>query len=192
VALHAAAASALLQLDAVRRPLLDAVPLMVHFVTPPRVEPPRPPPEVVRPKPRPVERQPLPQAPVEPAPLVVETPAPSPATVAPQPDPAPIVAVAPPLPVVPPSFDAAYLKNPPPAYPLMSRRREEQGKVLLRVHVSAEGTASQALVHVSSGHPRLDEAAVQAVLQWRFVPAMQGDRPIAAWVLVPIVFSLRS
>jgi protein TonB len=191
VALHVAAATALLQLDAVRRPLLEAVPLMVHLVTPPAVETPRPPPEVVRPKPRLVERQPVPQAPVEPAPLVVAASAPSPAAVAPQPEPAPVVAVVPPPPVVPPSFDAAYLRNPPPAYPLMSRRRAEQGKVMLRVHVSADGTASQAEVQASSGHQRLDEAAVQAVLQWRFVPAKQGDRPVAAWVLVPIVFALQ-
>jgi protein TonB len=73
----------------------------------------------------------------------------------------------------------------------MSRRRGERGKVVLRVHVSAEGTASQAEVQASSGHQRLDEAAVQAVLQWRFVPAKRGDQPVAAWVLVPIVFSLR-
>lgn len=192
VALHVAAATALLQLDAVRRPLLEAVPLMVHLVTPPTVEPPRPPPEAVRPKPRPVQRQPLRQTPVEPAPLIVDAPATSPAAVPPPPEPAPVVVIATPPPVVPPSFDAAYLRNPPPAYPLMSRRREEQGKVLLRVHVSAEGTASQALVHVSSGHQRLDEAAMQAVLRWRFVPAKQGDRPVAAWVLVPIVFSLQN
>jgi protein TonB len=190
VALHVAAATALLQFDAVRRPVLDAVPLMVHLITPPKVEPPRPPPEVVRPKPRPVERQPVPQAPVEPRPVIVEAPAPGPAAVAPQPAPAPVVAVAPP-PLVPPSFAAAYLRNPAPTYPLMSRRRGERGKVVLRVHVSAEGTASQAEVQASSGHQRLDEAAVQAVLQWRFVPAKRGDQPVAAWVLVPIVFSLR-
>jgi len=94
--------------------------------------------------------------------------------------------------VAPPRFDADYLHNPAPAYPALSRRLGEEGRVLLRVYVHADGSAGQVEVRESSGYERLDRAAREAVARWRFVPARQGERPVAAWVLVPISFSLRS
>jgi protein TonB len=63
--------------------------------------------------------------------------------------------------------------------------------VLLRVLVSAAGHAQHVEVARSSGSPRLDDAAVEAVRRWRFVPAKRGSEAIAASVHVPIVFSLR-
>lgn len=95
-----------------------------------------------------------------------------------------------PVPVSAPRFDAAYLSNPAPAYPPLSRRMEEEGKVLLRVHVTPEGTASEVNIARSSGFTRLDDAAQNAVRRWRFVPAKQGDKAVAAWVNVPIAFKL--
>lgn len=92
--------------------------------------------------------------------------------------------------VVPPRFDAAYLANPAPPYPGMSRKLNEQGRVLLRVKVSAEGLPTEVDIAQSSGFPRLDAAAREAVLGWKFVPARQGDKPIAATVNVPIAFKL--
>ena len=198
VVAHAAVIAALLQIDAVRKPLLEAVPIMVELIKPPEVKLPPEPPKVVPPRPRPERRKPEPQ-PVErpaeaPQLLAAETPAPSPivAPTPPKAEPAPAPAVAPPPPVVPPSYNAAYLKNPPPAYPILSRRRGEKGTVVLRVHVSPQGAADQVMVHTSSGHGLLDDAALEAVRQWRFVPARQGEQPLAAWVLVPIVFKLEN
>ncbi|HYE37405.1 energy transducer TonB [Methylocaldum sp.] len=98
--------------------------------------------------------------------------------------------VPPPAPVIPPRFNANYLRNPPPAYPVLSRRQREQGKVVLRVLVSAGGGAERVDIRTSSGFDRLDAAALEAVKQWKFVPARQGDQPVPAWVLVPISFSL--
>ena len=66
----------------------------------------------------------------------------------------------------------------------------ETGKVLLRVYVNVEGRAEQIDIQVSSGFPRLDKAAIEAVKQWRFVPARQGEQPVAARVNVPITFQL--
>ncbi|MBX3676249.1 MAG: energy transducer TonB [Rhodocyclaceae bacterium] len=108
----------------------------------------------------------------------------------PAPAAAPAVEAAP-LPVVAPRFDADYLDNPKPAYPVSSRRRGEEGRVMLRVFVDAQGRAAKVEVQESSGHSRLDESAVTAVARWRFVPARRGSEPLAAWVRVPIVFSLR-
>lgn len=95
-------------------------------------------------------------------------------------------------PVTAPRFDAAYLNNPPPSYPPLSRRLGEQGRVLVRVFVNPNGAPAKVQLSKSSGHPRLDAAAKTAVKGWRFVPARRGDEPVGAWVLVPIAFNLRS
>lgn len=89
-----------------------------------------------------------------------------------------------------PRFDAAYLNNPRPAYPPLSRRLGEEGKVLLRVRVSREGQPAAVDLEKSSNFERLDEAARQVVARWRFVPAKRGDEAIEATVIVPIVFRL--
>ncbi len=100
--------------------------------------------------------------------------------------------VAPEPAIEPPSFGAAYLNNPAPAYPMSARRMGEQGKVLLKVLVSEEGKATTVQVDRSSGHSKLDEAAVEAVKKWSFVPAKRSNKPMSAYVLVPINFSLNS
>lgn len=88
-------------------------------------------------------------------------------------------------------FDADYLNNPAPDYPPLARRLREQGTVKLRVLVTPEGQARQVELEESSGSPRLDAAARSAVTRWRFVPARRGERPVEAWVIVPVVFSLQ-
>jgi protein TonB len=193
-AMHVAAVAALLQFEGIRKPLMDSLPIMVELIKPPEMKP--PPSEVVPPRPRPVARD---QPPVAKAPpsealpvLVAESPVPAPAVAVPVPKPDSQVQAAAPAPVVAPSFNAAYLQNPPPAYPLMSRRRGEKGTVMLRVYVSAQGEAESVQVRTSSGFPSLDTAALEAVRRWRFVPARQGTQPIAAFVIVPIVFSLEN
>lgn len=95
------------------------------------------------------------------------------------------------LPSVPAQFDVAYLDNPKPEYPRMARRLGEEGTVLLHVFVSAEGEPQTIELHRSSGSPRLDRAARDTVRHWKFVPARKGDRPVAAWVIVPIRFVLQ-
>lgn len=90
----------------------------------------------------------------------------------------------------PPNFSAAYLKNPAPSYPLAARRTGEQGTVTLRVRVTREGLPERVRVEKTSGSPRLDTAALDAVRSWRFVPARRGATTIESWVLVPVVFRL--
>jgi TonB family protein len=94
--------------------------------------------------------------------------------------------------VIPPKFDVAHLNNPVPDYPPLSRRLREQGEVILRVYVTAEGVAGQVQIHISSGYPRLDRAAQETVERWKFVPARQGDASVGSWVLVPIQYILKS
>ncbi|MBI3915590.1 MAG: energy transducer TonB [Betaproteobacteria bacterium] len=94
------------------------------------------------------------------------------------------------LPPTPPGFNAEYLRNPAPRYPLIARRNGEQGTVTLRLLVTREGVPVQVSVEKSSGSAHLDGAALDAVKTWRFVPARRGAEAVEAWVLVPVVFKL--
>lgn len=105
--------------------------------------------------------------------------------------PAKIEATAEPV-VEPPKFGAAYLNNPAPTYPPVSRRSGEQGRVLLRVLVSENGLAESVQLDSSSGYEKLDRAAIEAVKKWSFVPAKRSNQPVSAYVLVPVKFSLSS
>ena len=87
-------------------------------------------------------------------------------------------------------FDADYLRNPAPPYPPMSRKMREEGRVVLRVLVTPEGTAGSLEIKTSSGSARLDESALRTVRQWKFIPARRGDAPVQSWVLVPVIFKL--
>jgi protein TonB len=91
----------------------------------------------------------------------------------------------------PPRADLAYLDNPAPAYPAVSKRSREQGRVMLRVRVDEKGKVEDVLIETSSGFNRLDQAAREAVSHWRFLPARLGERAVAGWALVPINFQLR-
>lgn len=191
---HAALAAWLVHTGVVpRQKAMDV--LQAFLIVPqriaPRIVPPAPPqPErKVQRTPKQAESPP-PLSTAAPSPSATAAPPPVPVEAKPAPAAAPAVEAAP-LPVVAPRFDADYLDNPKPAYPVSSRRRGEEGRVALRVLVDAEGRAAKVEVLESSGHNRLDESAVAAVTRWRFVPARRGSEPLAAWVRVPIVFSLR-
>lgn len=172
-------------------------------VPPPKPEvskpaPPKPAPRRVRPAPAKVAPPvPLTQAPTAvsreeppPAPAAPVAETPSPPVEAPATPPAPRPAESRPAETVAARFDAAYLNNPAPAYPPLSRRMREEGKVLLRVFVTGEGLPGKIELSASSGSARLDTAARNAVSRWRFVPAKQDGRNIDAWVVVPIIFKL--
>lgn len=89
-----------------------------------------------------------------------------------------------------PSSSADYLNNPRPAYPPLSKRLGEEGKVVLRVLIEADGSASKAEIRSSSGYDRLDQAALQTVLRWRYLPGKRGGVAEAMWFNVPINFVL--
>lgn len=78
----------------------------------------------------------------------------------------------------------------PPPYPSVSRRLGETGKVVLRVELDETGRVSAAKVITSSGHPRLDEAALAAVRTWRCQAAQRDGRAVRAVALQPFDFTL--
>lgn len=89
-----------------------------------------------------------------------------------------------------PSTDADYLNNPRPAYPPLSKRMGEQGKVVVRVLIGTDGLPQKAEVRTSSGFERLDQAALSTVMKWRYVPGKRAGVPEAMWFNVPINFVL--
>lgn len=199
VALHAAVLGALLAYQPTRSALAAAAPIMVDWIAAPKPEPvvapPEPPkPRVVHHRPKPVETPKVIAAPAEsPSPSPVVAPAPPP----PSPPPRQVAAIPAPAPapapepvVVEPIFNAAYLRNPKPAYPNLSRKLHEEGRVMLRVLVSAKGAAERVEIQTSSGYPRLDESARSTIRDWKFVPAKRGSEPVDGWVLIPINFDM--
>jgi protein TonB len=89
-----------------------------------------------------------------------------------------------------PSSSADYLNNPAAIYPAISQRLGEQGKVVIRVLITKEGSARQGEVLQSSGFDRLDQAALRAVMSWRYAPGQRAGAPQDMWFNVPINFTL--
>ena len=84
-----------------------------------------------------------------------------------------------------------YVGAPPrPVYPRASQRRKEQGKVVVRVVISPQGTVAQLWVKNSSGHSRLDQAALAAVRQVRFKPYTENGIAQKAMADIPFDFVL--
>lgn len=136
----------------------------------------------------------------EPSPIAPQgSPAESASQAAPAAQSAPAVSVAsapaaPAAPAAPrielPSTQADYLNNPKPPYPPLSKRLREEGKVVVRVLIEPDGTASKAEIRTSSGFDRLDQTALQTALRWRYVPGKRNGTPEAMWFNVPINFVL--
>ena len=80
--------------------------------------------------------------------------------------------------------------NHPPVYPKLSKRLKEQGIVILRVKISELGSIEKVSIDESSGFSRLDNAAIKAILKWRFYAATHNGKPIQQESLIPIEFQL--
>lgn len=149
-----------------------------------------PPPQVERRQPVPVQRPSVPVAVPSPdVPVLAESGESAPPVV----DAAPAEAVASiePAPAVA-AVRLEYADAPPPAYPRDAERRRLEGTVMLQVLVGTDGRPLEVLVHASSGHRSLDEAARNHVLKrWTFRPAMRDGRAVQAIGLVPVAFQLR-
>jgi len=85
-----------------------------------------------------------------------------------------------------------YGKQTRVAYPRESLRNREQGTVVLRVLVGADGVPQAVEIEKTSGWPRLDRAARDAVKGWSFHAAMRNGVAHSAWALVPVTFNLQT
>ncbi|MDD3484111.1 energy transducer TonB [Azovibrio restrictus] len=81
--------------------------------------------------------------------------------------------------------------GPEPPYPSEAREAGREGRVRVRVLISASGRVEEIRLQEGSGTPSLDQAALQTLARWRFHPAYRNGLPVPAWVVVPVLFSLR-
>ena len=89
-----------------------------------------------------------------------------------------------------PAESVRYLVPPAPVYPRLSRQQGETGRVQVRVYIDEAGLPRTVQLSASSGHGRLDDAALQAVLRARFKPYTENGRPMGGWALIPLTFDL--
>jgi protein TonB len=182
-----------LRIDAVRNAVSDVAPVFVSFITPEQlsVEAPPPPLPQIVPKKEP-PRLITTAAPATSSAEFVAPPAPAepvavvPEVVAPPSPPAPTVAA--PAPKLVTAVE--YIRPPQVEYPAVSRRLNEQGRVLLRVLINRAGHAERVEVQKSSGSRRLDEAAMKAAREALYRPYSENGEAIPVWALVPTLFEL--
>lgn len=106
--------------------------------------------------------------------------------------PTPVVAAVPPAQIKTISSGVEYIQPPQPVYPSASKRMGEEGRVILRVLINEKGRPERADIQKSSGSPRLDDVAKQAVLQALFKPHAEGGKTLAVYAIVPITFQLNN
>lgn len=78
-----------------------------------------------------------------------------------------------------------------PRYPVESRRKREQGTVVLAVTLGLDGSVAAVAIARTSGFGRLDKAALDAVRRWRWSPTVRGGEPIPVTGTVDIPFVLQ-
>ena len=78
-----------------------------------------------------------------------------------------------------------------PDYPEKAKKAGISGSVVVKVQISEKGVVSSAEVHEGmKGHPEMGQAAVDALLKWRFSPARYEGAPVAVTVKIPVEFTL--
>lgn len=111
-----------------------------------------------------------------------------------------VAPVAPPV-VVPPApsgpvsvsdLGSKMVAMTPPRYPIESRRRKEQGTVVLSLLLGLDGSVAQISLAHSSGFERLDKAALEAVRKWRWSPTVRNGEPVQVRGTVDIPFILKA
>ncbi|WP_422635501.1 energy transducer TonB [Sphingobium sp.] len=195
VIIHAIALAALIQ---VRSHVLrvQATKLTVVNLSPPpppaSETPPPPPstPQVVAPPP--IVRTPAPPVPVQTTPVPTPIPVPVAAAIAPTPSAVPAAPPAPPSMVQGGDLGTQMVSGKPPRYPIDSRRKREQGTVVMTLTLGVDGAVETIAVTQSSGFSRLDNAARDAVKGWRWKPMLRNGQPVRVKGVVEIPFVLRS
>ena len=88
--------------------------------------------------------------------------------------------------------DTDWIRIPQLDYPLASKRLREQGVVLVRALIDTRGVPKQVVLQRSSGHARLDQAALRAALEARVRPRTENGVPFEFWIAMPLAFELEN
>jgi periplasmic protein TonB len=79
-----------------------------------------------------------------------------------------------------------------PEYPREARWNRLEGMVVVRVVIGTDGRVDRSKTRVVRSVPQLDAAAIAAIEQWRFSPAIgHSGQPVRVIIEVPVRFSLR-
>lgn len=188
VLIHAVAITALIQ---VRQHVIQAREAKLTVVN---LTPPPPPPAQETPPPPPTRPE------VAAPPPIVQTPRP-PVQIATTPDPVPrptpmafttaIIAAPASSTVQAGDLSTQMLSGRAPRYPIESRRKREQGTVVLSLTLGMDGRVASISISRSSGFPRLDDAARDAVRGWRWAPTVRDGAPVMVRGVVEIPFVLQ-
>ncbi|WP_428249111.1 energy transducer TonB [Ferrovibrio sp.] len=165
----------------------------------PQPVPPPVPPSAIEPSPKPAE---TPQVAAAPSPPVQTPPVEAPpAAAAPEAAASPAAAPAHAMAAAPAEIQSSeppVLRHPgfrnrpqPPVYPVRARQLEQEGVSVVRALIDPEGQSREVRLWRSSGYEMLDQAALNAVRGWAFNAARIGERPVLAWVEIPVQFKLR-
>ncbi|SFL97408.1 TonB family protein [Rugamonas rubra] len=76
-------------------------------------------------------------------------------------------------------------------YPTAARARGEEGVVTLRCRVNRDGQVLSAAIEQSSGHPLLDQAALETLQRAAPLPRIPDERPAQLDLSIPVQFSVR-
>lgn len=77
-----------------------------------------------------------------------------------------------------------------PEYPSASQRLSEEGTTVLQFLISVDGSVQEGKVVTSSGHPRLDEAAIAALSRCTFKPGTVDGKPEPSWAPLKYTWKL--
>jgi protein TonB len=83
---------------------------------------------------------------------------------------------------------ARILNRVQPVYPPLARQTRISGTVRLHAIISKDGTIQQ--LEVMSGHPLLQQSALDAVRQWRYQPTLLNGEPVEVDTTIDVIFSL--
>lgn len=172
--------------------------VVLNLMPPPPPPPSSPAVPKAAPKAKPVATTPVvvPQIPI-PAPLSAPAAVPAPQPPSPPAQSQSPAPAAPPAPPAPPSTVKAsdlgtrMISAVAPSYPMESRRKREQGTVVLSLILDLAGRVSSISIAHSSGFDRLDDAALKAVRKWRWAPITRGGQPVMVKGEVEIPFVLK-
>ena len=75
-----------------------------------------------------------------------------------------------------------------PDYPALSKRRNEQGRVVIGVLIDPSGKVAHAEIQKSSGYPLLDNSAFDFAARSKFLPGSCNGIPVTMTHEVPVIF----
>lgn len=92
---------------------------------------------------------------------------------------------------VPVEVPASLIKQGAVVYPRQARDNGFEGVVWVKALVDKTGTVRKSMLARTSGYEMLDQAAVEAAMNYKYAPGYQNSKPVAMWVTYKVEFVLQ-